>query len=131
MTPRLVRASSAECAQLRHLVELEQEVAELREARRAELLRPGGLHVGNCLADYANRGGAASREGDPFGAEVVGVRSSLEIAEALELAEQVVEGLFADPEPSGQLGGSRTLRAGVLEDVQVGGVEVFEAALVQ
>ena len=45
----------------------------------------------------------------------------------LELAEQVVERLLADPEPGGELGGPLALWAGVLEDDQIGGVEVGEA----
>jgi hypothetical protein len=48
------------------------------------------------------------------------------VAEAFKLAEQVVEGLFADPQPDGQFGGPRTLRSWVLEDVQVRRVAVDE-----
>ena len=118
-------------ARLRRLVEFEQEAAELGEALRPELLCPGALDFGDGVADYANRGGAAGGEGDALGAEVVGVRSALEVVEALELTEQVVERLLANPQPDGQLGGSRALGSGVLEDVQVGGVEIAEAALVQ
>src|SRR3954463_10778509 len=84
---------------LRELVEVEQEKAELREAFRAELLRPGGFHLSNGVTDHADRGVAARREVDPFRAEVVGVRSAVEVAEPLELAEQMVHGLFADPQP--------------------------------
>ena len=116
---------------LREPADFEQEVAELGEAFRAELLRPGGLDFADRLADHADRGVAAWGEGDAFGAQVVGIWPAFEVAEALELAEQVVEGLFADPQPGGQLGGPRALRSGVLEDVQVGRVEVVEAALVQ
>jgi hypothetical protein len=47
------------------------------------------------------------------------------------LTKQVVQGLFADPQPDGQLGGPCALGAGILEDVQVRGVEVREAAFVQ
>jgi hypothetical protein len=112
------------------MVELEEEAAESGEALRAELLRPGGLHFADRLADDADRGGAAAGEGDAFGAQVLGIWSALEVAEALELAEEVVEGLLADPQPGGQLGGPRTLRSGVLEDVQVRRVEVVEAALI-
>ena len=50
----------------------------------------------NRLANHANRGGAAPREGDTFGAHVVGVWSALEIVEPFELSEQVVEGPLAD-----------------------------------
>jgi len=59
-----------------------------------------------------------------------GIGSALEVAEALELAEQVVEGLLANPQPGGQLGRPCTLWSGVLEDVQVRRVEVGEAAFV-
>ena len=95
------------------------------------MLRPTGLHLGDGLADHGDRGDAAWREGDALGAEVVGIRTALEVAEAFELAEQVVEGLLADPQPGGQFRGPRPLRAGVLEDVQMRRVEVVEAALVQ
>ena len=95
----------------------------------------------SCCAQAVSTSATASRitgsrecrggEGDALGAQVVGIRSALEVAEPLELAEQVVEGLLADPEPGGQLGGPRALRPGVPEDVQVRRVEVVEAALVQ
>jgi hypothetical protein len=62
---------------------------------------------------------------------VVRIGSALEIVEALELAEQVVESLLADPLPGGQLGRLRSLRPGILEDVQVRRVEVVEATLVE
>lgn len=101
------------------------------EALGAELLCPGGLEFVDRLADGERRGGAALGEGDAFGAEVVRVRSAFEVLEALELAEEVVEGLFANPESRGELGGPGTLRPGVLEDVQVRRVEVVEAAFVE
>ena len=101
------------------------------EALWAELLRPGGLDFADRLADDADRGSTAPGEGDTLGAQIVGIRASLEVAEPLELAEQVAEGLLADPQPGGQIGRPRTLRSGVLEDDQVCGVEVGEAALVQ
>jgi hypothetical protein len=75
---------------------------ELGEAFGAELLRPGGLHFADGVADHVDCGGAAWGECDAFGAEVVGIGQALEIVEALELAEQVVEGLLADPQPGGQ-----------------------------
>src|SRR6266508_1092272 len=53
---------------LPRLVELEQEFAELGEAFRAELLRPGGLDFADGFADDADRGRAAWGEGDPLGA---------------------------------------------------------------
>ena len=74
---------------------------ELGEALRAELLRPGGLEIDDRLADDADEGVAADGEGDALAAEVSRVRSALEIAETLELAQQVVEGLLADAPPSG------------------------------
>jgi hypothetical protein len=123
---RAYRGAGTDSAQLRRLVELQQEAAEPREARWAELLCPRGLHFADRLADHANRGGAPSGEGDAPGAQVVGVWSALEVAEAFKLAEKVVEGLFADPQPDGQFGGPRTLRSWVLEDVQVRRIEVDE-----
>src|SRR5262249_26858637 len=77
------------------LVEIVEESAELGEAFWPELLCPGGLHFADRFADDLDRGGAAWGEGDALGAEVVGIRSALEVVEALELAEQVVERLFA------------------------------------
>ncbi len=68
---------------------------------------------------------------DALAALVVGIGSPFEVAKLFELAEKVAEGLFADPQPGGQFGRPRTLRSGVLEDVQVCRVEVAEAALVQ
>src|SRR5215211_3279063 len=113
------------------VVELEQEALELGEALRAEALCPGALDLGDGVAERVDRAGAAWGQGDAFGALVVGIGSALEVVEALELAEQVVEGLFADPKPGGQLGGPRALWSRVLEDVEIGGIEVVEAALVQ
>jgi len=43
----------------------------------------------------------------------------------------VVDGLFRHSQARGELGRPRALRSRVLEDVQVGAVEVIEAALVQ
>jgi len=103
----------------------------LGEAFWAELLCPCGFDVADRVADHADCGGAAWGECDAFGAEVVGIRLALDVAEALELAEQLVESLFADPQPGGQFGRPCTLWSGVLEDVQVRRVEVVEAALVQ
>ena len=97
----------------------------------AEQLSPGRLHLGDGVADHLDRGAAARGEGDAFGAEVVGVGLALEVVAALELTQKVVERLLADPQAGGQLGGPRALRPRVLEDGQVGGVEVVEAALVQ
>jgi quercetin dioxygenase-like cupin family protein len=59
------------------------------------LLRPSGLHFADSLADHANRGVAAWGKDDALGALVVGVRPALEVVEALEFAEQVVERLLA------------------------------------
>jgi hypothetical protein len=53
-----------------------------------------GLDFGDGIADHADRGGAASGEGDACRAEVVGVWSAFEAAEPLEFAEEVVEGPF-------------------------------------
>ena len=50
---------------------------------------------------------------------------------AHQLAEQVIDGLLARPQSSGQLGRLRALRAGKEEDVQVRRVQVPEAALVE
>ena len=71
------------------------------------------------------------REGDALGAQVVGIWPALEVAKALEFAEQVVERLLADPQSGSQLRGPRILRSRVLEDVEVCRIEVVEAALVE
>ena len=70
-------------------------------------------------------------QGDALGASVVGIRPPFQVAEALELPEQVVQGLPADPHLNGEVGRPRALRAGVLEDRQMGSVKVSEALLVQ
>src|SRR5580765_4364370 len=113
------------------LLELEQQVTEPGESSRAELLRPRGFDLGDRFADDADRGEAALREDDALGALVVGVRLPLEVTEALERAEQVVECLLADSQLGGEVGRPRTLRSRVAEDREVGRVEVVEAALVQ
>jgi hypothetical protein len=112
-------------------VQVEQEVAELGETGWAESSRPVGLYLADRLADDADSGLAAGGEGDAFRSQVVGVSLAFEVVEALELAEQVVDCLLGHPQPGGQLGGPGTLRSRILEDVQVGGVEVGETALVQ
>jgi len=74
---------------------------------------------------------AAFGEDDALGAQVVGILVPFEVAEALELTEQIVESLLADAQPSGQVGRSQALRPGVLQDVQMCRFEVGEAAFVQ
>jgi hypothetical protein len=110
------------------LVERQQQLAELQEAFRAELSRRGGLDLGDGFADQADGGVAAGGEGDAFRPEVVGARPAVEVAELLELAEQVVQRLFADPQSGGQVGRPCPFGAGVLEDAQVGGVEIRKTA---
>ncbi len=78
-----------------------------------------------------DRGDAALSEDDPFGAEVVRVRFALEVSEAFELAEEVVERLLADSDLGGDVGRTRALRSRVSEHGEVGAVEVVEAALMQ
>ena len=68
---------------------------------------------------------------DPAGALIVGMRLPLEVAEALERPQQVVQGLLRHPQPDGELRRPRPLRPRVLKDRQVGGIEVVEAVLVQ
>jgi hypothetical protein len=55
-------------------VEVDEEVAQLGEALRAELLRPLGLQFGDRLPDDANRVDAAVSKHHTLGAQVVGVR---------------------------------------------------------
>jgi hypothetical protein len=80
------------------LLEFEQQVAEKGEAFRAEPLRPCSFHLGDGVADHANRGDTAPSEDNAFGTEVVGVWFEFEVTESLEFAEQVVERLLADPD---------------------------------
>src|SRR4051812_41543233 len=70
-------------------------------------------------------------EGDSFRSSVVGIRSALEVSEAFELAEEVVDRLLAHASPGGKLGGSCPLWPGVEQEVQVGRVQVVESVLVQ
>ena len=74
---------------------------------------------------------AATSEDDASRAQVLRVASTLEVAEAFELPEQVVDGLLADTETRGELGGPRTLWARILEDRQVRRVEIPVSMLVQ
>src|SRR3954447_12028198 len=52
--------------ELCQLTDVEQELAELGETFRAELLCPGGLDLGNGFADHVDRGIAACSECDAF-----------------------------------------------------------------
>src|SRR3954470_10744439 len=113
------------------LVDPEEETAELGETARAELLRPIGFDFPHRPSDHLDRGVAAFGEDNPFRSQVIGMGLSLEVMQPFKLSEQVVEGLLADPEPGGQLGGPCALRSWILEDVEVGGVEVVKALLVQ
>jgi hypothetical protein len=112
-------------------LEFEQEVAELGEAFRAELLRPSGFHLGDRVADHADRGDAPLSEDDAFGTEVVRVWFALEVTEVLEFAEEVVERLSADPQVRRDVGWPCTLRSWVSEYCEVGAIEVVEAAFEQ
>jgi hypothetical protein len=47
------------------------------------LLRPRRLDIGDGLADHADRGFSPPRQGDAFGAQVVGVRPALEVGAAI------------------------------------------------
>jgi hypothetical protein len=47
------------CEELGQLVDVEQELAELGGAFGAELVCPGGLDLGDCLADHTDRRVAA------------------------------------------------------------------------
>lgn len=87
----------------------------------------------SCCAQAASTSPTASRITRTAEVPRAGRRdwSALEVVEALELAEQVVESLLADPQPGGQFGRPCTLRSGVLEDVEMRRAEVVEAALVQ
>jgi hypothetical protein len=67
----------------------------------------------------------------PMTATPRGVRTALEVVEPLELAEHVVERLLAHAEPSGELTRPGALGAGVLEQVEVRGVQIVEAVRVQ
>ena len=101
------------------------------EAFGAELVCPVGFEFGDGVADGSDDGFAAWGEGDAFGALVMGVGLAVEVVEAFEVSEEVVEGLLGDPQLGGELGWAGALRSGVLEDGEVGGVEVGEAVLVQ
>ena len=112
-------------------VELDEKRPELLEPLRAELLRPLGLDLGDRLADHSCDSVTTLRHRDAPRPQVVRVGETLDVPEALELAEQVVERLLAHPQPRGQVGGPEPLRAGVLEHDQVWRREIVEAALVE
>jgi hypothetical protein len=56
---------------------------------RTLLLESGGLELSDRLTDDAHDQLAAVGQGDPLGASVVGIRPPFQVAEALELPEQV------------------------------------------
>src|SRR5579884_2735131 len=115
----------------RELVEGEEKRLQLCEALGAELLRPGRLDLVDGFADDANRSSPSLGHRDPLAALVARVGPSLEIAELLELAEKVVEGLLAHLQPGRELRGPRVVGPRPLEGDQVGGVEVRKAAFVK
>lgn len=121
----------AESPELRRLIELEQKAAELREALLPELFLPVSLDSADGVSDGVGGPFAARGEGDPFRPSVIGVRSALQVAEAFELAEEVVDRLLAHASPGGELGGSRPLGPWVQQEVQVRPVQVVEPLLVQ
>src|SRR4051794_19999421 len=87
------------------LPEVVEELAELVEALGAKALGPGVLDFGDRLADRGCGFGSAGGQDDPFRALVIRVGPALEIAEALELAEEMVERLFAHAESDGEVRG--------------------------
>ena len=103
----------------------------MRELSRSELLCPFGFDFVDDLADCFARGAPSGGGADAFGALVAGVGFAGQVSELLELAEEVVQRLFAHPDLGRELGRALVLGAWVLEHVEVRGDQIGEAALVQ
>src|SRR4051794_40117003 len=77
----------------RRLVQRAEQPLELAPVLRTKPCRPFALERRHRAADHPDRGDAAGGEVDPARAHVVGIDASLDVAELLELAEQVVHRL--------------------------------------
>ena len=113
------------------LTEFTKQLAQKSQAFRSEPPFPVVLDLPYGLPDDQDHRLAARREMDAPGAQVVRVVPTLEIAEALQLAEQVVDGLLARSQSGRELGRLRSLRTGEQEDTQVRHVEVAKPPLMQ
>ena len=108
-----------------------QQCTQRLDVLLAELLGPLALHLADSGADRAHRGMSARREMHAFGALVVRVVTTLQVAERLELAEVVVHGLLGHAGLRGDLAGPAAVGAGVTQDHQVGRNQVVETLTVQ
>src|SRR3954449_11112077 len=84
-------------------VEIAEEQAQLGEALGAELVLPFALDGADDVAHRLRCASAAAGERDALEALVAGIVAPLQVAEALELAEQIVQGLFTHAALCGQL----------------------------
>src|SRR3954468_24111015 len=84
-------------------VEIGEKQAQLGEGFGAELVFPFALDVADDVAHRLRCASSAGGERDALEALVARIVAPLQVAEALELAEQIVEGLFAHAGPGGQL----------------------------
>ena len=73
-------------------VELDQQVAQLVELCRSELVFQFGFDLGDDVADRSRGGVSSVGEADAFEALVLGIVVAGEVAELLHLSEQVIHG---------------------------------------
>src|SRR3954468_19176778 len=108
-----------------------KEQAELREAFGTELVLPFALDAADDVAHRLGCASAAAGERDALEALVARIVAPLQVAEPLELAEQVVQGLFAHAALCGELRWAELVGAGPLQDTEVRGADVGETTFVQ
>ena len=98
---------------------------------RAQTQRQGGLDVVENFLGRYHEGGASHGEPKNPLTPISLVGFAREIAEALEIVEQRVEGLLRQPNPLGQFRGMDAVWAGEAEDFEVRRPDVSKASLVQ
>src|SRR5213079_1324067 len=97
----------------------------------AELLLPFCLHFPDDVAHSERCSLSALGQGDALEPLVAGIVAALQVAEALELSQQVVESLLAHAALRGQLRRAKVVGSRPLQDAQVRRAQVGEAALAQ
>ncbi len=112
-------------------VELDQELAQLVELCRSELLFQFGLDLGDDLADGSRRGVSSRGEADALEALVFRVVVAGEVPELLHLSEQVVHRLSGHQGFGGELGRAAVLRSGVAQNREMGRHQVRETGVVE
>lgn len=112
-------------------VEAGQQRAQRLEVRAAERLREFLFDLGHGRAHHPCGGVAALGEADTLGATVVTVLDTLEVAERLQLPEEVVQRLLRHAQLSCDLDRAEAIGAGIAQDDEMGGNHVGEPLVVQ